>query len=74
MFQQFASNSVCCDTTHGINAYNFSLATILVADEFGKGFPARWCISQSQGLHCDAPIFQHDLKKMRRPTQWAFHE
>ena len=33
MFKQFASNGVCCDTTHGTNGYDFSLATILVADE-----------------------------------------
>ena len=48
IFQQFASNGVCCDTTHGTNAYDFSLATILVADEFGKGFPAGWCISNHE--------------------------
>jgi hypothetical protein len=48
MFQKFASNGVCCDTTHGTNAYDFSLATILVADEFGKGFPAGWCISNHE--------------------------
>jgi hypothetical protein len=48
MFQQFASKGVCCDTTHGTNGYDFSLATILVADEFGKGFPAGWCISNHE--------------------------
>ena len=48
MFQQFASNGICCDTTHGTNMYDFSLATILVADEFGKGFPAGWCISNHE--------------------------
>ena len=50
MFKQFASNGVCCDTTHGTNGYDFSLATILVADEFGKGFPVGWCISNHEDL------------------------
>ena len=48
VFRQFASNSICCDTTNRTNAHDFSLATILVADEFGKGFSAEWCISNHE--------------------------
>ena len=38
MLQQLGSNGVCCDSIHGTNAYDFSLTTLLVSDEFGKGF------------------------------------
>ena len=62
MFQQFASNGVCCDTTHGTNAYDFSLATILVANEFGKGFPAGWCISN----HEDFTVMHLFFSMMRK--------
>lgn len=30
---------VCVDSTHGLNAYDFELTTILVIDEWGEGFP-----------------------------------
>ena len=36
---------VCIDSTHGTNAYNFSLTTVLVVDEFGEGYPVSWCLS-----------------------------
>ena len=48
MLQQFGSNGVCCDSTHGTNAYDFSLTTLLVSDEFGKGFPVAWCLSNHE--------------------------
>ena len=36
---------VCIDSTHGTNAYDFSLTTIVVVDEFGEGYPVAWCLS-----------------------------
>ena len=38
---------VCIDSTHGINAYDFSLTTIVVVDEFGEGYPVAWCLSNN---------------------------
>ena len=38
---------VCIDSTHGTNDYDFSLVTILtivVLDEFGKGYLVGWCL------------------------------
>ena len=48
MLQQFGGRGVCCDATHGTNAYNFTLTTLLVIDEFGQGFPVGWCLSNHE--------------------------
>ena len=48
MLQQFGGRGVCCDSTHGTNAYNFTLTTLLVIDEFGQGFPVGWCLSNHE--------------------------
>lgn len=36
---------ICIDSTHGTNAYDFSLTTVVVVDEFGEGYPVAWCLS-----------------------------
>ena len=45
MFQQFSDKGVCCDSTHGTNAYDFTLTTLLVIDEFGQGLPVGSCLA-----------------------------
>ena len=45
MFKLFGKDKICIDSTHGANAYNFSLTTLLVVDEFGSGFAVAFCIS-----------------------------
>ena len=62
MLQQFGSNGVCCDSTHGTNAYDFSLTTLLVSDEFGKGFPVAWCLSNHEDFTTMLTFF-YELKK-----------
>ena len=47
-FQKFAHKGVCRDSTHGTNAYEFILTTLLVRDEFGQGFPVGWCLSNQE--------------------------
>ena len=40
MLKKFGPNQVICiDATHGTNAYDFSLLTVLVVDEYGEGYP-----------------------------------
>ncbi|XP_050065173.1 uncharacterized protein LOC126554109 [Aphis gossypii] len=40
MLKQFGNGKiVCIDGTHGLNAYDFELVTLLVIDDFGSGFP-----------------------------------
>lgn len=36
---------VALDSTHGTNAYDFQLTTLLVIDKHGEGFPAAFCYS-----------------------------
>ena len=36
LFEKFSS-TVCIDSTHGTNAYQFKLITCIVPDDFGKG-------------------------------------
>ena len=60
MLKQFASNRVVCiDATHGTNAYDFELITVLVVDEYGEGFPVAWCISNRQDHLLLANFFTH---------------
>ena len=49
MFLKCANQSaVCVDATHGTNAYDFQLISILVVDELGEGFPVGWCFSNKE--------------------------
>ena len=36
---------VAVDSTHGTNAYNFQLTTVMVIDDHGEGYPAAFCYS-----------------------------
>lgn len=47
----FKKNSeiVCVDATHGTSIYKgMILVTVLVIDQFGKGFHAAWLITKSE--------------------------
>ena len=48
MFKKFGCTAVCIDSTHGTNAYDFNLTTILVIDEYGEGLPVGWMISNRE--------------------------
>lgn len=45
MIDLFGKDNICIDSTHGTNAYDFSLTTLLTVDDFGSGFPVAFCIS-----------------------------
>ena len=48
MLKKFGGKVVCVDATHGTNAYEFKLITLLVVDEYGEGFPVAWCIANRE--------------------------
>ena len=48
MANKFGNLGVCCDSTHGTNAYDFNLVTLMVVDEFGEGQPIGWMISNHE--------------------------
>ena len=45
MFIKGANKIYCIDGTHNTNKYEFPLTTIMVPDEFNKGYPVAWLIS-----------------------------
>ena len=49
MFIKFANSHVVgVDSTHKTNGNDVPLITVLVADEFGEGYPVAWCISNRE--------------------------
>ena len=48
MLKKFGGKVVCVDATHGTNAYDFKLITLLVVDEYGEGFPVAWCVTNKE--------------------------
>lgn len=55
LFIQFGHDKVCVDGTHGLNAYNFQLYTILIVDEYGNGYPVAFCFSNRS----DTDTYRH---------------
>ena len=39
------NDEVAMDSTHGTNAYDYQMTTLMVIDEHGEGFPAAFCFS-----------------------------
>ena len=71
MLTKFAGNGICCDSTHGTNAYDFPLTTIHVVDEFGEGIPVAWCLSSHEDF-TSMVIFFSEIKKNCGPVESAF--
>ncbi len=55
---------ICVDSTHGTNAYNFGLVTILVVDEFGEGYPVGWCLSNCE----DVLVLEQFFRAIKQKT------
>jgi len=45
MYLKFGNDIVCIDGTHGLNAYDFYLYSLVIIDEFGNGVPIAFCFS-----------------------------
>ena len=59
MLKAFGHNVICVDATHGTNAYDFLLITVLVIDDFGEGVPVAWAISNKEDATTLATFFKH---------------
>ncbi|GFT25770.1 MULE domain-containing protein [Nephila pilipes] len=44
----YGNDTICLDFTHGMNAYGFDLATILVLNDKREGFPVAFILSNRQ--------------------------
>ena len=59
MLKTFGNGKVVCiDSTHGTNAYDFSLTTVVVVDELGEGYPVAWCLSNRTDTELLTHFFQ----------------
>lgn len=65
IFRKFG-NIICIDGTHGMNAYDFELTTLLVLDEFGEGFPVAFMFSNRKDKYVYECFF-HCIKKATFP-------
>ena len=45
MYEQFGGRILCMDSTYSTKSYSFKLITLMVPDEFRKGYPIAFCIS-----------------------------
>ena len=48
MLKKFGRNVIYMDSTHGTNAYQFLLISVIVLDDFGEGIPMAWAISNTE--------------------------
>ena len=64
MILKFGNDTICMDSTHGTNMYDFKLVTIAVIDEYGEGIPVGWMISNRE----DAAMLSEFLKAIRKCT------
>ena len=61
IFNKFSNVILCMDSTHQTNAYKFKLITLMVPDEFRRGYPVAFCISNKE----TAPILTLFLQRIK---------
>ena len=61
-FIKHSNKIVCIDSTHETNQYEFPLLTLVVADEFNKGYPVGFFISN----HADELSFRPFLEEIKK--------
>ena len=64
MLVKYGGECICMDSTHGTNAYDFNLITVLVVDGFGEGIPVAWAVANRE----DATILVELLKSIKERT------
>ena len=58
MFKLYGNDVICIDFTHGMNAYGFDLATIVVLDDRREAFPSCFIISNRQDSRALSTAFK----------------
>ena len=48
MLKKFGRNVICMDSTHGTNAYQFLLISVMVLDDYEEGIPEAWAINNKE--------------------------
>ena len=68
MYEKFGGRIVCMDSTHSTNSYSFKLITLMVPDEFRKGYPIAFCISNRED-ETAISLFLSAVKKQSPDTK-----
>jgi hypothetical protein len=68
MLEAFGKDTICIDSTHGTNQYDFHLITILVIDEYGEGIPISWMLSNREDAMALIPFFKAIKNKCKVTT------
>ncbi|XP_062604065.1 uncharacterized protein LOC134265856, partial [Saccostrea cucullata] len=68
MYKSFASRILCMDSTHKTNSYSFKLITLMVPDEFRKGYPVAFCISNRED-ETTMSLFLSSVKNLSPETK-----
>ncbi|KAJ8965735.1 hypothetical protein NQ314_003941, partial [Rhamnusium bicolor] len=55
--KKYGSDCLCIDGTHGLNAYNFQLTTLMVLDDLRQGFPCMFAFSNRSDTYVMTVIF-----------------
>lgn len=55
MLNEYGSDIICIDGTHGLNNYNFNLYTLMVIDDLRQGYPVAFMFSNKK----DFGVYQH---------------
>lgn len=61
VLQQFSEDVICIDATHGLNAHDFELTTLLILDNMREGFPCCFMF----GNRSDEEIIKIFFKKIK---------
>ena len=67
IYKQFADRILCMDSTHKTNQYSFKLITLLVPDEFRRGYPVAFCISNRED-EAAISVFLNCIKSKSKET------
>lgn len=60
MLQKFRQEKVIyLDRTHGLNAYDFELVTLMVIDDFGSGFPCCFMFNNLKDTKIYSDVFNY---------------
>ena len=59
---KFGPEVICMEHTHGTNAYDFNLITVMVLDEYGERVPVGWMVCNCEDARA-LSLFYVRLKK-----------
>ncbi|GIY19374.1 hypothetical protein CDAR_414571 [Caerostris darwini] len=72
MLTEFCNSKICIDSTHGTNAHDYYLTTMLTVDEFDVGCPVAFCICNRTDIEVMNFFFNYIRSKVGVVTTNVF--